>query len=149
MTKEIIQQYTDLVKEEKEIKQRIERLELEIEKLEYSLSEVTEVVTGGEGGDVKYSVEGYTKDQQKMRTELMVKKMLLSQRSALLTTLEFEILEKANEVEEFIASIDNSYMRRLVRFRAVDGMKWEEVAIRMGGGNTEDSVKKAFYRFVH
>lgn len=132
MEREILLQYTDLVKEEKEIRHRISRVQDEIARLERRISEMDE--NAG--------------DYQRVRADLMIKKMILSQRTALLTTLKFEILEKTNDVESYIASIDNSYMRRLVSFRVVDGLKWEEVAIKMGGGNSEDSVKKAFYRFV-
>jgi len=145
MEKEILLQYTDLVKEEKEIKHRISLLESEIDKLERRVESIKVVV---KSGDKRHIVEGYTEDQQRLRTELMVKKMLLSQRTALLTTLDYEISEKVNEVEIYIASIEDSFMRRLVSFRVVDGLKWEEVAVKMGGNNTEDSVKKAFYRFV-
>lgn len=148
MEKEILLQYTDLVKEQNEIKARIDRLENDIDRLESKVESIADVVKGGAGGEQRYSVEGYTEDQQRLRTDLMVKKMLLSQRKALLTTLKFEILEKANEVEIYIASIDDSYMRRLVSFRVLDGLKWGEVAIKMGGNNTEDSVKKAFYRYI-
>lgn len=132
MEREILLQYTDLVKEEKEIRHRISRVQDEIARLERRISEMDE--NAG--------------DYQRVRADLMIKKMILSQRTALLTTLKFEILEKTNDIESYIASIDNSYMRRLVSFRVVDGLKWEEVAIKMGGGNSEDSVKKAFYRFV-
>lgn len=151
MEREILIQYTDLVKEQKEINARIAELEKDIDRLERkyaNMPDVVEVVKGGYGGDERVQIRGYSQERQRFKTDLAIKKLLLSQRRALLTTLEFEILEKANDVSEYIASIDNSYMRRLISFRVIDGLKWEEVAAKMGGGNSEDTVKKAFYRFL-
>lgn len=151
MEREILIQYTDLVKEQKEINNRIDELEKHIAHLERkyaNMPDVVEVVKGGYGGEERVKVSGYSQEQQRLKTDLAIKKLLLSQRRALLTTLEFEILEKANDVAEYIASIDNSYMRRLISFRVIDGLKWEDVAAKMGGGNSEDTVKKAFYRFL-
>lgn len=151
MEREVLIQYTDLVKEEKEINARISELEKQIEQLENKcadMPDLSEVVKGGEGGERRYKVDGFSVEQQRLKTDLTIKTLLLSQRKALLTTLQFEILEKSNDVAEYIASVDSSYMRRLISFRVVDGLTWEEVAIKMGGNNTEDSVKKAFYRFI-
>ena len=59
-----------------------------------------------------------------------------------------ELLETLNQVEEFIASVDDSRMRRIITLRFIDNLSWNKVADRIGGNNTEDSVKKAFYRFM-
>ncbi len=39
-------------------------------------------------------------------------------------------------------------MQRIIRFRVFEGLKWSEVAIRMGRGTTEDGIKKEFQRFT-
>jgi len=36
----------------------------------------------------------------------------------------------------------------IIRFRVFEGLKWSEVAIRMGRGTTEDGIKKEFQRFT-
>ena len=56
-------------------------------------------------------------------------------------------MQKA-EVEAFVSTIEDSQMRRIIRFRFFERMPWKYVAIKIGGGNTEDGVKKAFQRFM-
>lgn len=52
------------------------------------------------------------------------------------------------EIEEYIAGIEDSVMRQIIRYRYIDGLSWRQVAIRVGGGNTEDGVRKAQDRFL-
>ena len=59
-----------------------------------------------------------------------------------------EITERLNEVEQFIKSVQDSHLRRIITYRVVEGLSWNEVAYKIGGGNTEDSVRKAFERFM-
>ena len=59
-----------------------------------------------------------------------------------------EITERLNEVEQFIKSVQDSHLRRIITYRVVEGLSWNEVADKIGGGNTEDSVRKAFDRFM-
>ena len=73
---------------------------------------------------------------------------MLYARKATLATLEMEILESLKQLEEFVSGIDDSRMRRIVTLRFVDNLSWNEVADRIGGGNTEGSVKMAFQRFM-
>ena len=52
------------------------------------------------------------------------------------------------KLEKFIEECDNPQIRIILMYRFVDFLKWEAVAAKLGGGNTEDSVKKACYRFL-
>lgn len=52
------------------------------------------------------------------------------------------------KVDKFINECDNSQIRIILMYRFVDFLKWEAVAAKLGGNNTEDSVKKACYRFL-
>lgn len=72
---------------------------------------------------------------------------LLRIREVMLKDLETKILKKINIIERFIASIDDSQIRIIVRLRMIDGCNWVQIAHKMKG-NTEDSVKKAFYRYM-
>lgn len=117
MDRRFLIQYNDLKKEKKEIQARTERLEREISSM---------------GND---------------KTDLLIKKLLLSQHKAILTTLELEILEKTNILEQELAAIDDSYIRRIVSFRVIDGLSWADVTAKMGTNYTIDSIKKAFYRY--
>lgn len=140
ISKEILIQYSDLQQECKEVREKIEKLERQIEKIE-SDGAVADKVRGGDGGLQSFKIEGFP------YPEYSRKKTLLCVRKATLSELEMELLETLNDVEIFITSIKDSHIRRIVNLRVVDGLSWNEVARRIGG-NTEDSVKKAFYRFM-
>ena len=140
ISKEILIQYSDLQQECKEVREKIEKLERQIEKIE-SDGAVVDKVRGGDGGLQSFKIEGFP------YPEYSRKKTLLYARKATLSELEMELLETLNDVEIFITSIKDSHIRRIVNLRVVDGLSWNEVARRIGG-NTEDSVKKAFYRFM-
>lgn len=140
ISKEILIQYSDLQQECKEVREKIEKLERQIDRIEKD-GDVIDKVRGGEGGLQSFKIEGFP------YPEYSRKKTLLYARKATLSELEMELLETLNEVEEFIASISDSHIRRIVNLRVIDGLSWNEVARKIGG-NTEDSVKKAFYRFM-
>jgi len=57
-------------------------------------------------------------------------------------------LRERLRLERFIASVDDSLVRMAMTLRFLDGMNWRAVAMRIGGGNTEDSVKKMVYRYL-
>ena len=140
VSKEILVQDSDLQQECKEVREKIEKLENQIEEIE-SDGAVVDKVRGGDGGLQSFKIEGFP------YPEYSRKKTLLYARKATLSELEMELLETLNQVEEFIASIKDSHIRRIVNLRVIDGLSWNEVARRIGG-NTEDSVRKAFERFM-
>lgn len=141
ISKEILIQYSDLQEEVKEVRERIERTERQIAKIEED-GNVIDTVSGGCGGIQHFKIEGFP------YPEYSRKKTLLYARKATLASLELELMEMLNQVEEFIASVDDSRMRRIITLRFIDNLSWNKVADRIGGNNTEDSVKKAFYRFM-
>lgn len=141
VTKQILIQYADLQQEVIEIREKVEKLERQIDKIE-SEGAVIDKVMGGEGGLQPFKIEGFP------YPEYSRKKTLLYARKATLSELELELLETLNKVESFISSINDSHIRRIVSLRVVDGLSWNKVALKMGGGNTEDSVRKAFDRFI-
>ena len=141
ISKEILIQYSDLQEEVKEVRERIDKTEKQITKLEAE-GNVVDSVSGGNGGTQHFKIEGFP------YPEYSRKKTLLYARKATLASLEMELMEHLNKVEEFIASVDDSRMRRIITLRFIDNLSWNKVADRIGGNNTEDSVKKAFYRFM-
>lgn len=140
MDKHILIQYADLQQEVKEIREKIEKLETQIDKIEQQ-GTVKDKVNGGEGGLQHFQIEGFP------YSEYSRKKTLLYARKATLSELEIELLETLNDVEKFISEIKDSHIRRIVNLRVVEGLSWQKVANRIGG-NTEDSVRKAFDRFM-
>ncbi len=141
VSKEILIQYSDLQKEIKEVRQRIDKTERQIERIEKE-GTVCDKVMGGEGGLQSFKIEGFP------YPDYSRKKTLLYSRKATLTSLEMELLETLNQVEEFIASVDDSRMRRIINLRFIENLSWNKVADRIGGGNTEGSIKMAFQRFM-
>ena len=141
MTKNVLAQYDDLIREMKEVEQRIQNVKAEIRKIEAE-GEVTDMVAGGYGGIQHFTITGFPqRDYAKKRT-------LLNTRKSILHALRSEIEQSTNDVLEFINSIDDSHVRRIVTMRFVDGMKWRQIALNIGGGNTEDSVRKTVERFL-
>ena len=141
ISKEILIQDSELQEEVKHVRERIDKTEKQITKLEAE-GNVVDSVSGGNGGTQHFKIEGFP------YPEYSRKKTLLYARKATLASLEMELMETLNKVEEFIASVDDSRMRRIITLRFIDNLSWNKVADRIGGNNTEDSVKKAFYRFM-
>lgn len=141
ISKEILTQYSDLQEEVKEVRDRIESTEKQIAKIEEE-GNVIDTVSGGTGGIQHFKIEGFP------YPEYSRKKSLLYVRKATLVNLELELTETLNQVEEFIAGVEDSRIRRIITLRFIENLSWNKVADRIGGGNTEDSVKKSFYRFM-
>ena len=155
ISKEILIQYSDLQEEIKEVRKTIDWLEDSIPKIEKRIAEieageiVRDKVRGGEGGLQSFNIEGVpVAEYEKRKTDLLSKKLLLNDRKSTLETLEFDLLQKTNEVEGFIVSIDDSRMRRIINLRFIENLSWNKVADCIGGGNTEDSIRMAFNRFM-
>lgn len=154
ITKQILVQYRDLQQEIKEIEQSISKLKIEIPKLEQRLAEieagetVKDKVRGGAGGIQNFAIEGIpTREYAQRKNTLACKKLLLDRRKTTLECQNVKLLEIINEIEQFITTIEDSHIRRIVRLRFVDNLSWNQVAMRIGG-NTEDSVRMAFERFI-
>lgn len=155
LTKEDLSQYSSMRSEAREIQDKITRLESVILRLEKKLVQlesgelVRDKVRGGAGGQQSFVIEGFPDREYKdVRSELLTKKLILSGRKATLDALEIDIMQKTNDIEEFIAGISDSRIRRIINLRYVEDLSWNEVAITMGGGNNEDSVRKALERFM-
>lgn len=62
--------------------------------------------------------------------------------------MEAEVNNSAVPVLAFIAEIPDIQTRMVFRLRFCRGYQWKEVARMLGGGNSEDSVKKVCYRYL-
>ena len=65
-----------------------------------------------------------------------------------ITSLEKECKQARKSVTAFVESIEDDYIRRIIRLRFLYALTWKEVALITGGGNTENSVKSAFHRYM-
>jgi len=53
-----------------------------------------------------------------------------------------------NRLNRYIQTVDDSQMRMILSLRYINGYSWRQIAFSIGGGNTEDGVKKMAYRFL-
>ena len=67
---------------------------------------------------------------------------------AIIAAKQQQCIYERNRLERFIAAIPDSLTRQIFTLRFVDGLSWARVALGVGGGNTEDGVKKACYRYL-
>lgn len=151
--REIVNQYFDLKMEFDNVQCKVRSLKKQIADIENRIYEirqgeiVKDKVKGGLGGIQTFTIEGFpTREYEQKTKELQKKKILLENRQKVASQLEIQIAEQIIEVEKFIASIKDSHTRRIVELRVVEGLSWREVADEIGGGNTENGVKKIYSR---
>lgn len=58
-------------------------------------------------------------------------------------------IHERNRIERYISDIDDSLTRQIFTYRCVNGLNWTQVAMSIGGGNTEEGTKKRFYRHIN
>lgn len=145
MEKHILEQYVDAQQEEKDIVKRIRKLNDEILKMEVSEYRAADSVTCGRKGKKPLGtkkIEGFP------YPEYYRKKNALKNYKAKLEVMDQNLLELMTKVEEYIDGIENSRIRRIIRYRYIDGISWTQVAHRMGKNHTAESCRKAHDRFL-
>lgn len=141
ITKDLLSQYTCLLKERDQVQASVDRIEKRIAKMEDD-GTVIDSVKGGYGGIQRFVIEGFPND------DIIRQRGMLHARQAHLKHLEGQILEQINEIESFMKSIPNSPIRMIVRLRYIENLQWDEVADKFGGGYTKDSVRKMLERYL-
>ncbi len=59
---------------------------------------------------------------------------------------EYEALKV--RIERYIADIPDLLIHRIMVKKVLEHKKWKVIAEELGGGNTKDSVKKMYYRYI-
>ena len=139
MDKDILIQYNDMVEEVKDLRRRIRKLQDDIDKLEPVKDSVKGTRRDGTIGSIMisgYPVPVYYRYKNQ-----------LEKREAALRKKEAELLELVNTVEEYITGINDSKMRRILRYRYIDNMSWTKIAFRMGKKYTADGCRMLHNRF--
>ncbi|MDY5988301.1 MAG: hypothetical protein SPJ11_01465 [Coprococcus catus] len=139
MDKDILIQYSDLVEEVKDLRRRIRKLQDDIDKLEPVKDSVKGTRRDGTIGSITisgYPVPVYYRYKNQ-----------LEKREAALRKKEAELLELVNTVEEYITGINDSKMRRILRYRYIDNMSWTKIAFRMGKRYTAEGCRMLHNRF--
>lgn len=141
VTKQVLNQYNDLVAEIHDLEEKISKIRKELDKIEQQ-GAVVDTVSGGYGGTQHFRIEGFP------YPEYDKKRHLLKIREAQLVSYQIQQMELVNEIERFLQGVDDAAMRRIIDYRIVRQLPWNRVADLMGGDATEDSVRIAFSRFM-
>ena len=126
VTKDILIQYRELREEIKDLRERIDRDELRLQKIEEE-GVVSDTVTGtradGTIGSIK--ITGFP------IPEYSTVKAMLKKRIAKLQIMEEELHEAVNAVDDFINAIPKSDLRQIFRLYYIDDLTWDMVAMKM------------------
>lgn len=137
-------QYINLKAEMADLEEAILKSRYEIEKMEKRGDFVSDLVKGtrkdGTYGNIR--ITGYTSRNQDRAKELLKK------REMKLNVFYDKLLELTNEVDDFINDLEDSRMRRMLRYKYMDNLTWVQVAHRMGKGSTADGCRMEVKRFL-
>lgn len=140
MKREQLEQYIYLRQEQKDLEEKIEKIEKQLDKLNTE-GPVVDKVRGGEGNMKSFRIEGFPeRDYIKKRTLLIANLQKMEK-------AEYKALNLLNEIEDYLNTIDDYFVKRIIRLRVIDGYSWGKVAKKIGGNNTEGSVKMIYQRF--
>ena len=109
----------------------------ELEKMLLEIPDITAVRYDSIG----VSNSGISSPVQKIAEQREKIRELISMKLAEISVAEGEILE-------YIFSINDSQIRRIMRLRHIELKSWLQVANAIGGNNTADSVRMAHDRFL-
>ena len=68
-------------------------------------------------------------------------------RNAIEAKIRLSVVEY-NRLTRYINTIEDSFIRQIMILRNINGLSWIKIAMQIGGGNTDKSVSKAYYRFL-
>lgn len=149
MDKEILLEYKAMKEEIKDLRRRIDKNRRELDKLNDMI--VTDSVTCGKKGKKPIRT---VKIQGRPNKLIERKRIALERNSEKLESLEVELLDLSNEVEQYIASIKKSELRIMFRLYFVDDLSYTKVAAKMNImfpkreiAYTDENVKKRIQRF--
>lgn len=150
MDKNVLIQYVEMKEEIKDLRRRIHENERELAKLENMI--VTDSVTRGKRGKKPL---GTVKITGRPTAAISMKQSLLKKRNKKLEVLEVELLELANQAEEYIETIPKSELRIMFRLYYIDDLTWYQVALQMNQKfpkrrikYTEDNCRMRHNRFL-
>jgi hypothetical protein len=142
MEKDVLSQYSSQKREIRDLERMIEDAQKKKEK--YRNLIVSDSVKGtrpdGTYGPIK--VTGPAKKYYQRQEHLLL------QRQEKMQKLKLELEKMTLGVETYIASIPDSKTRRILRYRVIEDLSWQQVALKMGGKETADSCRMIFKRFI-
>lgn len=117
------------------LRRELAELERRLSKLQEASKSTTQTITGmpfAETGSDKTSLGADIAD---IKTEIALHK--------------HRITEEYSKLQAYVSSVDDSLIRQILTYRFIDGNSWRKVAYRVGGCNTEESVRKVCYRYIN
>lgn len=129
ITRQDLESIYYLRKDQKRLECLIEVEKTKAEKCTSSISNVPG------GGNAKMSVQ----DRYISSTEGYINELI---------DIKNEIAKKVVLVERYINHIPEPYYRLLLHYRCVECLPFRVVADKLGGKNTEDSVRKSYVRYL-
>lgn len=143
MDKSILEQYTSLKAEISDIETKIAKLTAGIRKLENQ--EVADSVSCGKRGKKPL---GTIKIRGVPIREITVRKQRLQRRRLEYSMMLRKLEDMTAEVESYINTLPDSEIRRLLRFRFLQGMEWKQVSRMMGRWYSADNCRQKISRFL-
>lgn len=144
MDKAILEQYINLKSEIVDLEELIRKTKREIERMEGRECQVTDFVKGtrsdGTYGSIRITGYPYRDSERK--------KKLLAGRESKLDSFREQLLELTNLADDYINHLEDSRMRRMLRYKYFDGLSWVQVAHRMGANSTADGCRMAVKKFL-
>ena len=150
MDKSILREYTEMKEEIKNLPRRISEDQKRIEQLKQTI--VSDSVTCGKTGKKPIrtvKIKGFPP------VEINRRVALIERRQAKLQMLETDLIEKQQQVEEYIQTIQKSELRIMFRLYYIDNLTWYQVALRMNQifpkrriKYTEDNCRMRHNRFL-
>lgn len=135
MTRDRLDQYLALKKE-------TALLEREIDSLREKSAEVVTDVVSGSSSSFPYTRRTFS------ISGLSVQDMdRLENKMHRLQERRERISNEADEIDQFIGQVSDSQMRQILHLKYLRGFSWRQIARHLGGGNTEDCVRKKVVRF--
>lgn len=67
---------------------------------------------------------------------------------AFLDEAEARKVARSREIHQYIESVEDAQLRRIMVMRFIDRRSWRKIAFAVGSSNTEDSVRKRCNRYV-
>ncbi|MCI9191999.1 MAG: hypothetical protein HFE92_01185 [Acutalibacter muris] len=116
MTKDLLEQYPDICRE--------------LEDVERKLHQPVSDTVSGSGSEFPFTQ--HTFSIRGIQPELL--------------TVKTRLQAQKEEIEAFIRGLPNSRLRRIVDYRVIQGMSWEQVAAKMGHRGSVWRVKHQYYR---
>lgn len=144
MEQEALRQYISLKAEIADLEARIRRTREEINRLESGKILVADSVKGtrpdGTYGSIRITGYAYS-SAERLR-------YVLDKREQELKKCQDRLLDIVNEAEEYVSGVSDSRIRRMLRYRYMDGLSWVQVAQKMGRKCTAEGCRKQIERFM-